>query len=383
MRTFISLIFCYLTINCKPATTMAAKTVEKKTVEKKTENTEDYTFYVGTYTKKDSKGIYRYALSPEGKLKKIGLVAITENPSFIALSPDKKYVLAVNEVANENTGFISSYAVEKDSLVFISKSSSGGKNPCYVRVTSDWNVLAANYSGGNIGLLNLNKNGKLSELLDVQQHSGQGTTERQKGPHAHSVYVEKNNENKVIAADLGTNQIWFSEINASNNKFLPNIQKLDMGLGAGPRHLTFHPSKNSIYVLNELDNTITLVTKNKDVFEKGNSISTIPSNFTDFTKAADIHISKDGKFVYASNRGYNSIAIFGVNPDNSNLTLVAFEDTRGEAPRNFSLSPDDKFLLVANQDTDTIIAFSRDSSTGLLNYISTIDAPTPVCILFD
>jgi 6-phosphogluconolactonase len=354
-----------------------------KSVEKKAKNTEDYTFYVGTYTKKDSKGIYRYALTSEGKLKKIGLVAVTENPSFLALSPDKKYVLAVNEVANENTGFVSSYAVEKDSLVFINKSSSGGKNPCYVKITENRNVLVANYSGGNVGLLNLNKDGKLSELLDVQQHSGKGTTERQKGPHAHSVYAEKNNEDKVIAVDLGTNQVWFSEINAFNNKFLPTIQKLNMATGAGPRHLTFHPSKNDIYVLNELDNTITLVTKNNGVFEKGNSISTIPADFTEFTKAADIHISKDGKFVYASNRGYNSIAIFSVNPDNGTLTFLAFEATRGEAPRNFSLSPDDKFLLVANQDTDTIIAFSRNSNTGLLTYNSTIDAPTPVCILFD
>lgn len=361
MRIFIGLILCSLMVHCKSATTMAAKSVEKKI-----KNTEDYTFYVGTFTEKDSKGIYRYALTSEGKLKKIGLVAITENPSFLALSPDKKYVLAVNEVANENTGFVSYYALEKDSLVFINKSSSGGKNPCYVGVTENRNVLVANYNGGSIGLLNLNKDGKQSELLDVQQHSGKGTTERQKGPHAHSVYAEKNNKNKVIAVDLGTNQVWFSEINTSNNKFLPTIQKLDMAAGAGPRHLTFHPSKNNIYVLNELDNTITLVTKNNGIFEKRNSISTIPADFTEFTKAADIHISKNGKFVYASNRGYNSIAIFSVNPDNGTLTFLAFEATRGEAPRNFSLSPDDKFLLIANQDTDTIIAFSRDSNTGLL-----------------
>lgn len=158
MRIFIGLILCSLMVHCKSATTMAAKSVEKKI-----KNTEDYTFYVGTFTEKDSKGIYRYALTSEGKLKKIGLVAITENPSFLALSPDKKYVLAVNEVANENTGFVSYYALEKDSLVFINKSSSGGKNPCYVGVTENRNVLVANYNGGSIGLLNLNKDGKLSE----------------------------------------------------------------------------------------------------------------------------------------------------------------------------------------------------------------------------
>lgn len=375
MKTFITSIAILLLTNCK---------TEKKLEKEIVENQNNAIFYVGTYTEKESKGIYKYVLEADGNLKKIGLAAESDNPSYLALSPNKKYVLAVNEINRENTGYIESYAIQGDSLQLISKSSSGGAHPCFVGVNTNGYVVAANYTGGNIGLLQLKENGQLSALLDVQQHEGKGTTERQEGPHAHAAWFEKNDENKIIATDLGTNQLWFSTIDAQSNKLVAATpSKLAMAEGAGPRHLTFHPTKKNVYVLNELNGTITTIRKSEaGVYEIINSISTVPEGYTDSNKCADIHISKDGKFLYASNRGHDSIAIFGVNSENGSLTLLGYEATKGKNPRNFSLSPDDAYLIVANQDSDNIISFKRNAETGLLSFASEINAPTPVCILF-
>jgi 6-phosphogluconolactonase len=341
-------------------------------------------FFVGTYTDGQSQGIYKYHLNSDGTMKLVGLAAKAENPSFLALSADKKYLVSVNEIADaDGKGSVDSYSLDCDSLLFLSRSSSGGAHPCFVAINATGQVLVANYTGGNVGLLQLDGNGKLSELLDVQQHTGKGTTSRQEAPHAHSAWFTPNGG--VIAVDLGTNELWFSQVDALGNKLMPSEpQKLAMADGAGPRHLTFHPNKQWIYVLNELNNTIALVKKNeKGQYETMDTIATLPNDFKEFSKAADIHIADDGKFVYASNRGHNSIAIFSVNNENGSLTFIAHEPTRGEEPRNFSLSPDENFLLVANQNSNNIIAFKRDTSSGLLNYVSEIEAFKPVCILFE
>lgn len=347
------------------------------------EENNHYSFYVGTYTNSESQGIYKYLLHEDGTLKNIGLAAISESPSFLAMSADKKFLIAVNEINKDGVGTVESFLVDRDSLKFINRSSSGGAHPCFVAVNKDGYVLVANYTGGNIGLLKLKSDGNLSELLDLQQHSGSGATERQKGPHAHSVWFEPNSNN-VISIDLGTNEILFSHLDTETIKLLPsNPYKLEMKSGAGPRHLAFHPNSKWIYVVNELDCTVTLLKKSdNDNYEKGVSISTLPDGFTDPNTCADIHISSDGKFLYASNRGDNSIAIFEVNAQDGSLILVAHESTRGDGPRNFSLTPDENYLLVANQNTKNIVSFKRNKVTGLLNYISEIEAPTPVCILF-
>tara|TARA_R110002050_G_scaffold100580_1_gene208089 strand:- start:17845 stop:18978 length:1134 start_codon:yes stop_codon:yes gene_type:complete len=375
MKISLTCIAILLLTNCKN---------EIKLEKEMVKNITNYAFYVGTYTEKDSKGIYKYVIEADGNLKKIGLAAKSENPSYLALSPNKKYVLAVNEVNKDNVGFVKSYAILNDSLKLISTASSGGAHPCFVGVNKNGYVITANYTGGNIGLLHLKENGGLSDILDVQQHVGKGTTDRQEAPHAHSAWFEKNNDNNVIVADLGTNELWFSTIDSQLNKLVPAMpNKLGMAQGAGPRHIAFNPDKSMVYVLNELDNTITLISKlETGEYKKISSVSTLPKEYTDYSKSADIHISKDGKFLYASNRGHNSIAIFGVNNENGSLTPLGYEPTKGENPRNFSLTPDDSYLVVANQDSDNIISFKRNVETGLLSYVSEIKAPTPVCILF-
>ena len=341
-------------------------------------------FYVGTYTEGESQGIYKYLLQADGTLKKDGLAAVTENPSFLAKSIDGNYLLAVNEISNKDTvGTVSSYLIENDSLQFINKTSSGGAHPCHITTNKKGYILVANYTGGNTGLLKLSEEGELSDLLDLKQHEGKGTHERQEAPHAHSTWFLPDN-NETISVDLGTNELWFSRLDTIVQKLqTTNQPKLKMADNAGPRHLTLHPNGKWIYVLNELDGTITLVEKNSEgIYKNGPSISILPSDFKGSNSGADIHISWSGQFLYASNRGHNSIAVFKTNDLDGSLSLVGHETTKIDTPRNFSLSPNEKYLLVANQKSNSIVSFKRDIKTGLLEFVDEIEAPTPVCILF-
>ncbi len=342
-----------------------------------------YSFFVGTYTDTEGQGIYKYLLQKDGAMKRIGLLAVSDNPSFLAMSADKKFLVAVNEINLEGAGTVESFLISDDSLEFISRSSSGGAHPCFVAVNEAGFVLTANYTGGNVGLLRLNSKGELTALLDVQQHTGSVATERQQAPHAHSAWFDAV-DNNVISVDLGTNELWFSRLDTGLQKLIPSVpNKLGMDAGAGPRHLVFHPIGKWIYVVNELDCTVTLLQKSdEDKYEKDVSVSTLPVGYTEPNWCADIHISSDGKFVYASNRGHNTIVIYDVNSNNGSLSPVGYQSTYGKGPRNFSLSPDEKYLLVANQYSNNIVSFKRDKTTGLLKYVSQIEAPTPVCILF-
>ncbi|MEL6986611.1 MAG: beta-propeller fold lactonase family protein, partial [Bacteroidota bacterium] len=220
------------------------------------------TFYVGTYTSGESKGIYEYSIKQNGELKQQGLLANTSNPSFLAKSLDGKFLLAVNE---NNEGTVTSFKINNTGLDKINQSSSGGAHPCHLIINEKGKVLVANYTGGNIGMLEINSSGELSSLLDVQQHEGSGSHERQEKPHAHSVWQKSKNE-EVIAVDLGTNELIFSMIDETDNK-LKRQQSLKMKEGAGPRHLAFHPKQDWIYVINELDATVSLLKKMSNTYD--------------------------------------------------------------------------------------------------------------------
>ena len=373
MRFLIPVIVMAILSSCSQSTN------DQKTSKK------GYKFYVGTYTDGASEGIYKYILKPNGTIDIIGLIAKSKNPSFLNLTQDKNHLIACNEVGDESgQGSVELYSIENDTLIQIGKSKSGGAYTCFVIANEQNYILAANYMGGNVGLLKIDQYGALSELLDIQQHTGKGTTSRQEAPHAHSAWFVPNS-NEVIAVDLGTNELWFSELNSKTNKLVPAKQeKLAMAEGAGPRHLVFHPKEKYIFVLNELNGTISVVIKNKEgIYEIIQTTTTLPKNFNKYNKSADIQVSKDGEFIYASNRGHNSIAIFSVNKSNGELTLIGFESTRGKEPRSFALSPDDKFLLVVNQHNHNIVSFKRNAETGLLNFVSEAKAPTPVRIVFE
>lgn len=361
---------------------MACNYVTDNTVDEK--KSEPASFFIGTYTNGSGEGIYRCSLTNTGQLGKPMLVAKSVSPSFLAFSADKKNLLAVNEIADENNmGTVESYHVADDSLLFVSRSSSGGAHPCHISINSAKDVLIANYTGGNVGLLKLKSDGKLSQLLDTQQHFGHGSNSRQEKPHAHSVWFVPNS-NLIVSADLGTNELWFSQIDTLKQKLQYNdLQKMKMANGAGPRHVAFHPSGKWIYVVNELNSTITHVfLRSNQNIDTVCSVSTLPENFTGNNTCADIHVSHDGRFVYASNRGHNSLAIFSINQTTGYLNLVGFESTRGESPRNFTLSPNDDFILVANQLSNNIVSFKRDKNSGKITYVSQTEALTPVCLLF-
>ncbi len=335
-------------------------------------------FYVGTYTNGQSEGIYAYSLLDNGTIDSIGLVAITENPSFLTRGKAGRYLLAVNE--NEE-GTISSFEIQADRLEFINQQSSGGAHPCFVNTNEEGYVLVANYSGGNVGLMQMTENGALSKLLNVQQHAGRGTHARQDAPHAHSVWFDPDGKT-IISVDLGTNELIFSRIDTKTSKLVPFTQpKLQLDPGAGPRHLSFHPHQPWIYVVNELNSTVSLIKKEGDAYILTASFSTLPEGYAQDNTCADIHVSNNGRFLYASNRGHNSIAIFYIE-SNGNLALQGHETTRGDGPRNFALSPDNAFLLVANQHTNNIVSFKRDEKTGGLEFITEVKAHAPVCILF-
>jgi len=237
MRTFLLLIITLSFLNCKQDLTSSKETI----------------FYVGTYTNQKSEGIYKYSIDDEGKFSKIGLVAKTNNPSFLVKSFSKKSLIAVDETDTNGTGFVKSYRITKDSLELLSISKSGGAHPCFLNTNDKNQLLVANYTGGNVGYLQLGKNGVLTQLLYIQQHTGKGTTDRQKAHYAHSVWFHPKTK-EITSVDLGTNELWFSKINSSTDSFQPSsVQKFKMKDGSGPRHLLFHPKKNWIYVLNELN----------------------------------------------------------------------------------------------------------------------------------
>jgi len=339
-------------------------------------------FYVGTYTNGASEGIYKYQLDTNGILSKKGLVAKTNNPSFLAKTKDNKTLLAVDETDENGTGFVKSFKIENDTLLFRSKSKSGGAHPCFITINEKNQVLVANYTGGNVGFLEIDNQNGLTNLLSVQQHTGKGTTDRQKEPHAHSTWFHPAKQ-EIISVDLGTNELWFSTINNEKNELeFTNQKTLKMDVGAGPRHLTFHPNQKWIYILNELNNTVSLVEDVNNSYVLKTTISMLPKGFDKYSFSADIHISNDGLFLYASNRGHNSIVIYKVDSKSGNLSLVGFENTRGQNPRNFSLSPDNKFVVVANQDGNNLVSFKRNQKTGKLTFMSEVSAPNPVCILF-
>ena len=314
MKYFSTLVLILLFLGCKNSSVKIIK---------------ETTFYVGTYTEKDSKGIYKYSISKDGELKNKGLVAAITNPSFLAKSKDNRTLFAVSEIDENGTGFIHSYEIKNDSLQMVSKQESGGAHPCFIAVSKDNYIITANYTGGNVGLLKTTKTGKVAPISFIQQHIGKGSTERQTAPHAHSTWFHPT-KNEVISVDLGTNELWFSTIDTTKNELVYTSQKkLKMLDGAGPRHLTFHPNNKWIYVLNELNNTVSLVKKKEGIYYVDTSISILPEGSFEYSNGADIHISNDGKFLYASNRGHNSIVIYEVNSKNGVLKLIGFESVKG------------------------------------------------------
>lgn len=339
-----------------------------------------YSFYLGTYTDGDSQGIYKCSLNSDGSIDDINLVAESNNPSFLAFDGDKKHLLAVNEVNENGFGTVESYLIKKDSLEFINRSSSGGAHPCHISMNKNGIIAVANYTGGNIGWLSMGQDGCLSELLELSQHNKMNDTNVV--AHAHSAWFTGGNE--MMAVDLGTDELWQYSF-ALHDDYLEVKLKVKHALakGSGPRHLVQHLNGKYLYVINELNNTVTELDKDEEgKWHVGTSISTLPADFNGESYCADVRISADGRFLYGSNRGHNSIVIYAIADDGS-LDLIGHESVRGDHPRNFALTPDGEFLLVANKNTNNIVSYKRNAETGLLKFVSEFNTPSPVCILFE
>ncbi len=338
------------------------------------------TIFIGTYTDKDSKGIYSLIVNDDYSFGSLKLAASTSNPSFLTFSEDGNTLLAVNENSNRNGGgMVSSFKVHADSLIFINKQPSGGEHPCFVTVNMQGDVLTANYTSGSIGRLTLENNGQLSKLKSLQQHMGKSITERQKSPHAHSVYFF---DDLIISANLGTDHLYLSKLN-NYTDVLIMLDSIAIPPGSGPRHLAIHPNKKWIYVANELNNTVGFLQRTTtEKFEYKTTTSTLPDSFNKENYVADIHLSSDGKYLYVSNRGHNSIVVFAINQKTGYLTPKYFNPILGKWPRNFNLSPKEDYLIVANQHSNNLVLFKRDIATGLLTVFDEIAVPSPVCVLF-
>ena len=342
--------------------------------------------FIGTYSENNSEGIYCYQFSEEtGELKPLAVTPNLENPSFLAISPDKKYLYAVSEVKESpgiDSGSVTAYRIQASGqLEKINQKATKGFHPAHVAVSPDGKlVVASNYSSGSLSFFHVGEDGALEESFQQIQHEGSGPDQnRQQSPHAHSALFTKDGKT-LISADLGTDKIDFYQQDASERFELS--ASVSMEPGAGPRHFAFSPDGQFIYVMNEMASTVSILQKVGGNYQLLETVSSLPEGFDGANSGADIHVSSDGRFVYCSNRGHNSIAVFQRN-DDGKITLLQNEPVQGDWPRNFAISPDGDFLLAANQRSNNVTVFKIDSDTGELDFTGkTIDVPNPVCLKF-
>jgi 6-phosphogluconolactonase len=345
--------------------------------------------FIGTYTSDGSKGVYVYRFDPKtGELTFTGQTADEKNPSFVVPSVDGRTLYAVSETGTYrglDTGAVSAWRVEPTTgaLSFLNRQSSGGSAPCYLSVTADGAFLAAAcYGSGNVCLLPIKEDGSLGEG-DVVRHAGKGPTPRQKGPHAHSITPDPTT-GKLYAADLGIDKVLVYDIVDGKLRVDP-VYCLQLPAGAGPRHLAFHANGRWLYVINELGNSITQFARKdaKSPFQLVETVPTLPADFAGSNTCADIHIHPNGKLLFGSNRGHDSIVAYRIDPESGKLTLVGHTPSGGNQPRNFALDPSGRFLYAAHQKSGNVVGFQVDAETGKLTPLGVeLKIPTPVCVRF-
>jgi 6-phosphogluconolactonase len=345
----------------------------------------DMVVYVGTYTGKGSEGIYIYRLdSSTGALTNIGKTSGMENPSYLAVDPRGRYVYAVRESSRGAVVALSRNPATGE-LTILNEQPSGGQGPCYVTVDPEGRfVLVANYGSGHVALLPIAADGRLLPPSSIVRHEGSSINpSRQKGPHAHSIVLDAGNR-YALAADLGIDKVMVYRLDAEHGKLLPNDPPFARcEPGSGPRHIAFHPNGKHVYVIEELSSTIELFAYDADLgtLTPMQRIGTLPGSFQGANTCADIHVHPSGRFLYGSNRGHNSIAIYAVDDTTGKLRLIGHEPTQGKTPRNFAIDPSGTFLLVANQDSDTTVSFRIDPDTGALTPTGqTCSVSMPVCV---
>jgi 6-phosphogluconolactonase len=349
--------------------------------------------YVGTYTggTSASKGIYRLRLNlATGALTEAGPPMESASPSFLALHPSGRYLYAVNESGGptKDEGGVSAFAVDAKTgaLSPLNQQSSRGGGPCHLSLDAKGRyVLVANYGGGSVAVLPVQADGRLAPAVAFVQHEGHGADPgRQKGPHAHWVELDKANRFALVA-DLGLDEVLVYRFDAGKGSLTPNQPPYArLAPAAGPRHVAFSPDGRHAYVINELQSTVTAFSYDPQTGALGElqTVTTVPAGFTGPTTTAEIAMRPDGKFLYGSNRGHDSIAIFAVDAATGKLTPAGHPSTRGKTPRNFAIDPTGAYLLAANQESDTITVFRIDRASGALSPVGEpYRVPRPVCVL--
>ncbi len=349
--------------------------------------------YVGTYTKRAGEGINlcRFNLS-SGKFSPSRVVAVTKNPTFLALVPNRSLLYAIGEVddfQDKGTGAVSAFAIDSQSgsLNLLNQQSSGGKGPCHVSIDRSGHcVLVANYGGGSVASFRILDDGQLSPAISIDQHRG-SSIDRVRQTQAYGHCIEADPTNRfALSADLGIDKLMIYRLDAKRATIAahdPAFATVDAG--AGPRHLAFHPNGRFVYVVNEMKGTVAVfsngLSEGKSL-EHLQTISTLPANFHGQNSSAEIQIDPTGHFLYASNRGPNNIAAFRIEPATGRLTTLGHVSTHGKSPRHFALVPGGRFLLAANQDSDNVVVFKVDAVSGLLEATGeSVHIPAPVCIV--
>jgi 6-phosphogluconolactonase len=352
--------------------------------------------FIGTYTQtqdtsiEQSKGIYVYKFDPaNGSLSFVSVSPQTTNPSYLAIHPSKNWLYSVNETGGENeTGNLSAFKINKESkeLEFLNSVSSKGTYPCHISIDHTGKfALTANYGSGNVALFKINNDGTLSHAISEHQHLPKASDGPDVKPRAHMILQGPVNQ-MVYSTDLGTNMIWVYKLDTDSGKLKPARQHIPVQNGAGPRHMVFHPKNAWVYVVNEKNGTIEGFTSDhpSGIWNRFQTIPTIPANESRPAACADIHIAPSGRFLYASNRGeINTLAIYEINQQSGELTALGYQDVGGRAPRNFAIDPSGNFILVANHRSNSIVVFKINRETGkLTKTANSIAIPAPVCIKF-
>lgn len=363
-----------------------------------------YLVLVGTYTTMDgkdtgSKGIYGYRFNESsGKLAPLGVAAETVNPSFLVVAPNERFVYAVNELQNykdEASGGVTAFALDRKTgkLTQLNEVASRGADPCYISFDRTGKyVLVANYTGGTVAAFPISQNGHIEEASSVQEDKGQlgPNKERQEHPHAHFIETSAHNHYAYVS-DLGLDRVLIYKFDATKGLLSSeasgpentNFYSATLAPGTGPRHVAFSSDGNFMYVLGEMDATVTVFKNDKETFQSIQKIPSLPDGFSGENTAAEIKIHPSGKFLYTSNRGEDTIVVFAIDQGTGKLTFVQRISTEGKEPRNFAIDPAGSRLLVANQNSGNIVGFKIDSATGRLTSEGEVaKVPAPVCIVF-
>lgn len=347
-----------------------------------------YHLIVGTYTKTQDKGLFVYKFDTQtGKLIFESSSEGIANPSYLAITDDGKNIYSVNESGTDRKGGVSAFNFDAKNgkITLINQEETVGTGPCYISIAPDGKfIFTANYAGGSVSVLPIQKDKSVGKLAQLIQHEGSSINEsRQKEPHAHSAIFSPDGST-LFSADLGTDKLYAYNYDSSFSKPLQDAAQpfVNITPGFGPRHFTFNRNADKVYLVSEMSAEITVFDYKDKVLKPIQNISLNNKDFKGTNGSADIHLSNDGKFLYATNRGsVNEIVIFKVDAKSGKLIKIGSESSKGKTPRNFVIDPTDQFLLVANQNSDDVYVFKRNKKTGLLNYTDVkLAIGSPVCL---